>query len=114
MTKLNFYELGTRNPIEDYDEIVWFLEHLAKSRYKSRPVAFWVSIKQTYHNRLMEMQAYELVAYIQSKVSTSQEKRLIKARIKAKEKAAIEHDNFMKEFKHRKTMCELLKNISCN
>jgi hypothetical protein len=114
MTKFYFFQLGFRDPIENCEEIIWFLEQLAKTTYKHCQLSFWINIKQTYCSKLLSAQAYELYAFIDSKSTSAQEKKRIAARKKAKEKAELEMANFRKDIERRKALSNLLKAISLN
>lgn len=106
--------LGYRNPTSDKDQIIWFFEQTVKNKTKSVATRFWLDIKELYAKRLIKMEAYELLDYIQQKSTTAQEIRRALSRIKSKNKSEAELKNFMDTYQSGKINRELIKLISLN
>ncbi|GAB3822239.1 hypothetical protein [Pontibacter rugosus] len=106
--------LGYRNPVTEADQIIWFWNQLAKTTYRKVPTRFWNSIKEQYKRRLLDLEAYEVLAFINDKTTSAQEKRRIAAREKAKAKAQIEMRNFDRDWKEQRFKLHLINSINYN
>ena len=106
MTTLNrtihIQGLGGRNPNTEYDEIIWFFEQGMKQYKKAQVTRFWLDLKASWKQMLLDRQAYELLAYINSKVTPKQEKD------REKRRAIAEYNNKIK----CKTEWESLKKMN--
>lgn len=109
-----FDGLGYRNPITEYQQIVWFLEQTCKGKSKSIATRFWLDIKERYTKQLVKAEAFELLNFIQSKSTTQQEIRRALSRIKTKEKNKKEMDEIMDYIEQLKLKRELINQIRLN
>lgn len=106
--------LGYRNVFSELDQIIWFFEQTVKNKSKSLATRFWLDIRETYSKRLLKLEAFELLNFIQSKATTAQEIRRAIGRIKRKEQSDAEYENFMGSYKEKKAVRELIKQIGLN
>ncbi|MGL4282742.1 MAG: hypothetical protein ACRCSI_03615 [Eubacterium aggregans] len=109
-----FDGLGYRNPITDYQQIVWFLEQIAANKSKSIATRFWLDIKDRYSKQLVKAEAFELLNFIQSKSTTQQEIRRALSRIKTKAKNKKEIEAWMDLADDMKAKRELINQIRFN
>lgn len=112
--KIYFYELGHRNPVTDHEEIIWFWTQITKPMKAAHATRFWLNIKQTYASVFLRMQAYELLEYINGKVTVEQEQRSIYNKAKTKQKAEKEFQAFLKEREKEKIRQSLISGIHNN
>lgn len=103
--------IGHWNPLEEYKQIIWFWEQKAKFMSKSVATRFWLNMKELYLSSLMKLQAYELIAFLDTKASSEKEKRRLILREKNKKIAEIELKAFVQRHEKR---CAIIKNISLN
>jgi hypothetical protein len=106
--------LGYRNPIADREQIIWYFEQTAKSKHKNHLTRYWLNLKEWYAKKLLENEAFEVLAYITDKSTTAQEKKRLESRKKSKEKAQLEIEQFKKDWDVRKAKIELINQISMN
>ena len=112
--KLYFEGLGRQCPIKDKDQIIWFLEQSAKGMNKNYQTRYWLNLKEWYKEKLLLMQAYEVLAFIESKTTDAQEKRRQKFREKQKRQAELELKKWQKWKDKHEMMQVLLKMVSPN
>jgi len=112
--RIYFEGLGYRNPITDKDLLIWYFGQTAKSKPKNHVTRYWLNLKEWYAKKLLEMEAFEVLAYITEKSTTAQEKRRAAFRIKAKQKAQLEMEQFNEWYDERKAKQELISQISMN
>lgn len=82
--------LGNRNPCTEHEEIIWFFEQALKRCKKAQVTRFWLDLKASWKQTLLDRQAYELLDYINSKVTPKQEKD------REKRRAIAEYNNKIK------------------
>lgn len=109
--KIHIDGIGEWNPVEEYSQIIWFWEQKAKNMSKSVATRFWLDMKELYLSRLMKVQAYELVSFLDKKASTEKEKRRLILREKNKKIAEMELKGFIQRYEKR---CAIIKNICLN
>lgn len=114
MTNIYINGLGYRNPVTEADQIIWYWNQLAKTTYRKVPTRFWNSIKEGYKRKLLSLEAYEVLAFINDKTTSTQEKRRIAAREKAQARAKIEMRNFERYWKERRFRFYLINSINYN
>lgn len=111
---LYFDGLGYRNPVVDYEQIIWFLQQTVQGKSKSVATRHWLNIKEQYSSPLIKLEAFELLNFIQSKTTAEQEIRRALSRIKTKEKNKKEIDEIMSWSEQRKLKKELIGKIFLN
>jgi len=86
MTNENIYiaGLGYRNPITEHEQIAWFLEQMSKQLNSKRRNAYWVNVRNSFGQKLINMQAYELLAFIKSKIPDEAYLKALERKEKAK------------------------------
>ena len=109
-----FDGLGFRNPITEYEQIIWFLEQTIRGKSKSVSTRNWLDIKERYTKQLIKIEAFELLNFIQSKATAQQEIRRALSRIKTKENNKKEMDKLTSWLEHKKLKKELIGKISLN
>jgi len=112
--KIYIYGNGYMNPLEEYELIVWIWEQNLKGKNKSVITRFWMDIKENHKKYLLHIQAYELMNYIESKVTVSQEKRRNAYRKKVKLQAELEEKNWKLRRDKQEMMNILLKMVNPN
>ncbi len=114
--KMNIYidGLGYRNPVSDYEQIIWYLEQICAAKSKSVATRYWLDMKERYSKQLLKVEAFELLNFIQSKSTAQQEIRRALSRIKTKEKNKKEMENFNDWYGKLNAKMELLGHINPN
>jgi len=77
------HELGWRNPLTEYNQIIWFLEQKSKIMNDRTRYRFWINLREQYESKLLNMAAYELVGFVKSQVTDEKYKETINRRAKA-------------------------------
>lgn len=90
------YELGYRNAVTEYEDIIWFWEQCSK-RYKSKAVItkYWLGVLNAHEKHLIKIQAYELLATLKSKVTKEQRINSAKHKLRRKAEAELEMKKYM-------------------
>jgi len=112
--KINFYELGKWDAIEEKDQVIWVLDHMAKQTHKNHRSTFWMNMRNQYKSKLLKIQAYEILAFIESHISEAQEKRRAYYLKKQKEKSELEIKAYKRSAEKHKMLAELWKHITPN
>lgn len=94
MTKLEIYldEIsGYRNVFKDKDQIIWLWEQYSK-RYKSKSqiTRYWLNLLERHEKRFLEIQAFEMLMYLKSKVTKEQTENRYKRRLQMHATAQLE------------------------
>lgn len=86
-TKIYIWDLGERDAIADVPQIVWFCENYVK-RWKDKKwqTRFWVDLLETHKNRLLDMQAFEMLSFFKSKATDAQLEKRAKNRLETQAK----------------------------
>lgn len=106
--------LGYRDSIKEFEEIKWFLNQREKNLSKRRITSFWLDFRKNYFDRLLDNQSYEMVDFIQQKLTNQQIKNRERWKKKQKENAIKQMDYFIKIHDKRKVMKDLVKLICYN
>lgn len=101
--------LGYRNPRTEYDQIIWYWNNTERM-YKTSALKtrYWLDIKEHFKVRLLVLQAFELLEFLESKAGIEKEKRREAWRKKAKETAAWEAEALKDWYENYKTRRKLI------
>ncbi len=82
--------LGYRNPKEEREQIMWWMDNYTKNMNKPCATKYWLNALERLENRLLELQAYELLEFLKGRVTERQKKNREQWRIKSKQNAILE------------------------
>lgn len=110
-SKIYIFELGYRDAFSDKDQIIWFLEQRAKTYSKKYATRYWLNNLETYENRLLNIQAYELLGMMKGKVTTEQRERREKIKLENQAKSQLllaQCEESSDQWKNRKSLTDKL------
>lgn len=105
--------LGYRHPIDEGEQIIWWLEKYTATLHKGHATKFLLNLLESYEKPLMILQAFELLAYLRGVVSEKQRNAREQYRIKTKQNAILEMKkvDWLDQYKARR---ELIGQIRLN
>ena len=102
-------KLGYRNPITDAKTIIWFFKQQEKIIRKREQTVLYLNILEN-KKYLLEVQAFELLAFIESRISKKQKEN----RENWKAKKEIQNHLFLQEMKDWQNDYNLKKKLFSN
>lgn len=70
--KIKLYENGKFDPLTEYEHIIWWWNQQVKTHSKKYQIAYFSSILAQHGENLNKNEAFEVLAYLNSKVSEKQ------------------------------------------
>lgn len=99
--------LGTYNARTQHKQIIWCIESLHKMKSKRAKTKYLLDIHEQYFNVLYEKECFELLQYLQDKLTEKQ----IKNRYKWRLKQQVQHIEFMENLEVMMRKIELRKQL---
>lgn len=106
--------LGYRNPIADKDQIIWYFNQISNTKGKGEATKYWLNLREWYAERLLTLEAYELLDFIKAKATDARMKRRKQFREKAKETSEKEMENLKIEQGWRTMVRSIINQIGRN
>lgn len=107
--------IGFRNPETEFEQIIWFLKQKAKTLSKAQKTAYFLSLKKTLTPTLVKCESFEILAYINTVVSSDQELQSKRRAARAKIVAELEMadlENRKRSFQAKQHFKELFKQFN--
>lgn len=99
--KIHIEGLGIRNAKTESSQIIWFLSQKSKHMTPRLRTSYFLTLKESLTNQLLENECYDILAFINKMVTSEQEQRRKKAIEKQRQIAELEMIEFKKkEFRY--------------
>lgn len=94
--KIYIEGVGQRNTETESKEIIWIFQQKSKNMSKAQKTSYFLGLKERLTEKLIECEAFEILAFICEQVTTEQELRKKRAKARARVVSEIEAQDLVK------------------
>jgi len=114
--KIYLDRVGYRDTVKDFEQITWFWEHAPQMKWAQRfQTKFWLDLLERYGSMLLKDESFELLQYLNDKVTGEQVTNRNKWRQKQKATSEAEMkkwSDWREKYKDEKILKANLNNLN--